>query len=32
VNGPIQFVAYWIVAIAALAQSLRVVGRPAPAT
>ena len=31
-SGPIQFVAYWLVAIAALAESLRVVGRTAPAT
>jgi hypothetical protein len=32
VNGPVQFVAYWLIAIAALAESLRVVGRTVPAT
>jgi hypothetical protein len=31
VGGPIQFVAYWLVAIAALAESLRVIGRTVPA-
>lgn len=31
-GGPIQFAAYWLVAIAALAESLRVVGRAVPAT
>lgn len=31
VNGPIQFVAYWLVAIALLAESLRVIREPAPA-
>lgn len=30
-NGPIQFVAYWLVAIALLAESLRVTREPAPA-
>jgi hypothetical protein len=31
VNGPIQFVAYWLVAIALLAESLRVIREPVPA-
>lgn len=31
-GGPVQFVVYWLVAIAALAESLRVVGRTGPAT
>ena len=32
IGGPVQFVVYWLVAIAALAASLRVVGRTVPAT
>lgn len=30
-TGPIQFVAYWLIAIAVLAESLRVIRGPAPA-
>jgi len=32
VGGPVQFVAYWLIAIAALAESLREIGKPVPAT
>lgn len=32
IGGPVQFAVYWLVAIAALAESLRVVGRTVPAT
>lgn len=32
IGGPVQFVVYWLVAIAALAESLRAVGRTVPAT
>jgi hypothetical protein len=32
ISGPIQFVAYWLVAIAALAESFRTIGRTLPAT
>lgn len=31
VNGPVEFVAYWLIAIAVLAESLRVVREPATA-